>query len=122
MNTVSVTYFDKEGVRRAVDEYVRSLAARHPELEEAILFGSLAGGTPVPGSDADLLFVLSTSDRPFLERIPQLLPSGFPVGMDVFPYTRAELDRMTAEGNPLIRAALREGVTLLRRDHGEWAH
>ena len=115
LSTVSVTYFDDVGVRRAVDAYVHDTAAHHPELEEVILFGSLARGTAVPGSDVDLLLVLSASDRPFLERIPTFLPSGFPVGVDVFPYTRVEIERMKAEGNLFIRAALREGSVVFRR-------
>ncbi|MGH7322134.1 MAG: nucleotidyltransferase domain-containing protein [Candidatus Rokuibacteriota bacterium] len=115
MSTVSVTYFDREGIRRAVAEYVHALAARHAELEEAMLFGSLASGTPVPGSDVDLLLILASSDRPFRARIPLFLPGAFPVGVDVFPYTRAEVERMRREGNPLISRALREGLTIFRR-------
>lgn len=115
MNTVKVTYFDKDLVRAAVDEYVRSLAARRPEVEEVLLFGSLINGIPVPGSDVDLLIILKGSDCPFLERIPAFLPTGFPVGMDVFPYTRAEIERMKGEGNSLVIGALRDGLTLFRR-------
>ena len=99
MSTVRVTYFDRGVVERALDEYVRSLVARHADVEEIILFGSLVAGTPVPGSDVDLLLVLSRSNRGFLDRIPEFLPTGFPVDVDVFPYTREEVDRMTAEGN-----------------------
>lgn len=101
-----------------MDAHVRELALRHPELEEAILFGSLASGTPVPGSDVDLLLVLEDSDRPFLDRIPLFLPGGFPVGVDVFPYIRSEIERMRADGNPLVCGALHRGVTLFRRSSG----
>jgi len=102
-------------VRRAVDDYVHALAARHGEIEEVMLFGSLASGTPVPGSDVDLLLILTSSDRPFRERIPLLLPGRFPVGVDVFPYSRPEVERMRQEGNPRIARALQEGVTIFRR-------
>lgn len=115
MSTVKITYFDRDAVRRALDEHVGTLATRHPEIEQVILFGSLASGTPVPGSDVDLLIVLSGSDHPFLERIPAFLPTGVPVGMDVFPYTREELERMKEAGNVLILDALRRGVSLFRR-------
>lgn len=115
LSTVDITYFDREGVRRAVDEYVERLAARHPELEEVVLFGSLVHGTPVPGSDVDLLLVLSHSDRPFLDRIPIFLPGGFPVGADVFPYTRDEIERMKAEGNGLVLDAIRTGIVVFQR-------
>jgi hypothetical protein len=85
---------------------------------EVVLFGSLASGTPVPGSDVDLLLILASSDRPFRERIPLFLPGKFPVGMDVFPYTRTGVERMRQEGNPLISRAFREGLTLFRRTAG----
>lgn len=118
MGTVRVRYFDRDAARRAVVEHVRALALRHPEIEEVILFGSLAAGTPAPGSDADLLIVLSRSDLPFLARIPAYLPAGLPVAVDVFPYTREELERMAAEGNPFIRSALSAGIHLFRRGDG----
>jgi predicted nucleotidyltransferase len=102
-------------VWRAVGEYVRTLTARHPETEEVIVFGSLVRGTPVPGSDVDILLILSDSDRPFSQRIPVFLPTGFPVGVDVFPYTREEIKRMTKAGNPLILGAIRDGRTVFRR-------
>jgi hypothetical protein len=80
-----------------------------------VVFGSLVKGTAVPGSDVDLLIVLGSSDRSFRDRIPLYLPGRFPCGVDVFPYTRAEIARMTAEGNGLIRAALAEGRTIFSR-------
>ena len=116
LSTVKVTYFDNEAVRRAVDEYARALSERHPELEEVILFGSLVRGTAVPGSDVDLMLILSGSDRPFRERIPEFLPGNFPVGVDVFPYRRDEIERMKTDGNAFVLAAIREGATVFRRN------
>lgn len=115
MSTVSVTWFDKEAVWRAVEAHAAVLAARHPEIEEIVVFGSLVRGTAVPGSDVDLLIILSASDRSFLDRIPAFLPGAFPCGVDVFPYTRAELERMKGDANPLIVGALHEGRTIVRR-------
>ena len=62
-----------------------------------------------------LLIVLSASGQPFLGRIPACLPGAFPCGVDVFPYTRAEIARMTSERNSLITVALREGRTVFKR-------
>lgn len=114
-STVAITYFDRAGVRQAAEALACELAARHPEVEEVILFGSVAWGTPVPGSDVDLMLVLSGSDRPFPHRIARYVPTNFPVGLDVFPYTRGEIARMRADGNLLVLDALRRGVTLFRR-------
>lgn len=102
-------------MERALGEYVRALVARRPEVEEVVLFGSLVSGTPVPGSDVDLLLVLTRSDRAFLDRIPEFLPAGFPVAVDVFPYTREEIEQMAAEGNRFVQGVLREGRNLFRR-------
>ncbi len=88
------------------------MKARHPEIEQVLLFGSLARGDAVPGSDADLLLILSSAELPFLERIPRYLPEGLPLGVDLFPYTQEEIDRMLAEGNQFIRQAMKEGTPL----------
>jgi hypothetical protein len=58
---------------------------------------------------------VTASDRPFLGRISGYLPGAFPCGVDVFPYTRAEIARMASEGNSLIAAALGEGRTIFTR-------
>ena len=89
------------------------MVARHPEVERVLLFGSLARGEAVPGSDADLLLILSSAGQPFLERIPRYLPTGLPLGVDVFPYTGDEIERMRAAGNPFIVRALQEGIDLV---------
>jgi predicted nucleotidyltransferase len=88
------------------------MKARHPEIEQVLLFGSLARGDAVPGSDADLLVILSCANRPFIERIPRYLPVGLSLGVDVFPYTRDEIDRMLAEGNHFMCQAVKEGLAL----------
>ena len=88
------------------------MRASYLEIEQVILFGSLARGEAAPVSDADLLVILSWSVQQFLERIPRYLPVGLPVGVGVFPYTREEVDRMLAEGNLFIRQATQEGIAL----------
>lgn len=112
MASVKITYFDRAGVLAALGRYVAALVADHPEVRRIVLFGSLARGDAVPGSDVDLLIVVAHSSLPFRERIPQYLPDGFPVGMDVFPYTEEEIEAMQAEGNSFIRRALSEGIVL----------
>jgi len=95
-----------------LEAVARRMKARHPEIERVLLFGSLARGEAVPGSDADLLVILSSADRPFMERIPKYLPAGLPLGVDVFPYTRDEIERMVAENNHFMRRAIKEGIAL----------
>jgi UTP:GlnB (protein PII) uridylyltransferase len=73
-DSVEIFWLDKEAAKANVAEAVGRLVEAHPESERVVLFGSLARGDAAPGSDADLLVVLSHSDLPFLERIPRYLP------------------------------------------------
>ena len=111
-SSVNIYWLDSQRVVESLKAVARQMRASHPEIEQVLLFGSLARGEAAPGSDADLLVILSSSTQPFLERIPRYLPVGLPVGVDVFPYTREEIDRMLAEGNLFIRQATQEGIAL----------
>ncbi len=84
-----------------------------PEIDRVILFGSLARGTAGPGSDADLLVVVSHTDLPFPDRFVRYAPAGVGLGVDVFAYTQSELEKMLADGNSFVARALSEGVELL---------
>ena len=84
----------------------------HPEVEKIIVFGSFIRDEAVPGSDLDLLIILSDSQIPLMERIPRFLPSSFPIPVDVFPYTKKEVEMMLEEGNLFIKRALAEGKEL----------
>lgn len=94
---------------------MEELARRRPEIERVLLFGSLATGRAVPGSDADLLIILKDSDCRFLDRIPLYIPDACGIGVDVFPYTQVEVDAMLADGNWFIRRALAEGIEIYAR-------
>ncbi|MHC4181352.1 MAG: nucleotidyltransferase domain-containing protein [Planctomycetota bacterium] len=83
----------------------------HPELERVIWFGSWVCGTPVPGSDVDLCLILSKSEKPFRDRVPDYLPVGFPTGVDLLPYTEAEFRRLRRD-SPELYAAIARGVEL----------
>ncbi len=92
---------------------MRALKIRRPEIEHAVLFGSLQRGDAVPGSDADVLLALRTTDLPFSERAAAYRPEGVGIPVDLFVYTRAELDDMLADGNRFVSRALAEGRDLL---------
>jgi predicted nucleotidyltransferase len=85
-----------------MDEYASRLFATHASIEEIVVFGSFETGTWAPGSDLDVLIVLASSDRPVHDRVPQFLPGAFPVGLDLFPFTREEL--AAREPSPLLDA------------------
>ncbi len=96
-SSVVIKSVDRRQIEQAVEQYTARLRAEHPEIECIIWFGSWVNGLPRPGSDVDLCLILSASDTPRHERSADFLPVGFPVGMDLFVYTRAEFERLREE-------------------------
>jgi predicted nucleotidyltransferase len=113
---VKISYFDEKAVCQALKLFLAELEGKHPEVEKVVIFGSFTKGQCVPGSDVDLLLILTESTIPLLERIPRYMPSAFPVPVDVFPYTKAEVARMLGEGNPFIKRAVEEGKVITGGD------
>ena len=111
--SLAVKSNNEAAVERAVRVWARHIRDRRPEVRRIIWFGSRVNGIPAPGSDVDLCLVLTHSDKPFRERIGDYLPFGFPVGLDLFPYTQTELDRLRLEQASWHRA-LTSGVDLLK--------
>lgn len=99
---------------KSLDELLPVLIEGY-EPERVILFGSLARGDVGEWSDLDLLIVKETPDA-FLERSKEVaLLCRAMVGVDYLVYTPAELAEMVESGNPFIREALKEGITLYER-------
>lgn len=96
MSSVEIKSVDFTAVRQAADSYASRLLLANPGIEEIVVFGSFANDRYVPGSDLDVLIVLTHSDIPVRDRIPDLLPDRFPVPLDLFPFTRAELSERAA--------------------------
>ncbi len=92
---------------------MKMLKCDHPEIERVILFGSLRRGDAVPGSDADVLLVLRESALSFRERSVYYAPTGIGIGVDIFAYTRSELDAMCMSNNAFVFRALVEGMDLV---------
>ena len=95
MSSVVIKSIDESQVRRSMDAHAAHLLTTHPEVEEIVVFGSFADGTWSPGSDLDVFVVLTQANQPVRDRIPALMPRRFPVGVDLFPYTREEMAALT---------------------------
>lgn len=108
----------REAILSALEAAARRLVAERPEVLEVRLFGSLARGDAGPGSDADILIVLSETERPFLERIPDYARAlaGAGIGCDVLPYTRTELARLRHAEGSFADTACRESRVLAARE------
>jgi len=92
LSIVRVRSIDREQVSQAVAAYTHALRQGHAEIERIIWFGSWVNGLPSPGSDVDLCLILSSSDKSPRDRVSEFLPLGFPVGVDLCVYTRAEFE------------------------------
>lgn len=114
-SSVSVIWLDRKAVVASIKRSVSRLARSHPEIERVLMFGSMARNEAVPGSDVDLLFIVSKSERRFVDRLPEYMMTNRYVPVDVLVYTRDEIEKMTRDGNPLIRQAVKEGITVFER-------
>lgn len=104
-------------VRAALETRAQQLLAERPEVLEVRLFGSLVKGNAGPGSDADLVIVLHDSNIAFAGRIPIYLDFfvGAGISCDVFPYTKSELSRLSAEKHRFIATIWHESQVLAAR-------
>ena len=110
-NIVVIKSIDRDRINSAVEAYVARLRQTHPEIERTIWFGSWVNGLPAPGNDVDLCLIISASDKPGRERLPDYLPVGFPGGIDLFFYTREEFERLRVE-SPGWHQAISSGVEI----------
>lgn len=110
-------FLDRPGTVEAYRRLALQAAARDPRITRVVLFGSLATGRATIASDADLMVVLRDHPLRAIERIPEYLElfRGGPLGVDVFPYTEAEVACRIAEGHPFQARIEAEGVELFRR-------
>ena len=111
--SVKVFSLDRDKAVEAVRTAMQAVKQRCPEIDRVILFGSLARGNAVPGSDADVLVVLHHTDSPYHERFVRYMPHGVAMDVDVFAYTHSELEEMRRSGNRFAARALQDGIDLL---------
>lgn len=109
--SVRIWKFDRNAVLSRLSGWA-SRVGENPEVLGVILFGSLARGDATAASDADVLILLRDSSLDFSERLVRFKPIGLGIGVDVFPYTRAEAERALDEGWGTVRVALEEGEIL----------
>jgi predicted nucleotidyltransferase len=109
LNSVTFKSVDHEAIKRAVNSFAHQLRQDHPEVERVIWFGSWVTGLPVPGSDVDICLIISSSENSPRDRISKYLPLGFPVGVDLFAYTRSEFEQLR-NNTPGLYEAISSGV------------
>lgn len=110
--SVKVIFADRNQIMGALERLVHTWVHKYPEIVRIILFGSYVRGDYFPGSDVDVLIILTESNKRLLERIPAFYPSSFPCDIDIFPYTHEEIDRLRNDPHGLVHRALSEGMQL----------
>ena len=103
---------DGEIVQAAIDDMADRIAERF-QPRRIILFGSQARGTPDYHSDVDLLVVMEDGTDKIdaaIEIREAVMDS--PVAKDIVVTTPGEIARRGNLAGTVLRAALREGVTL----------
>lgn len=114
-SSVVIKSVDRQAIQSATEAYVEELRKLYPEIERLYWFGSWVSGLPVPGSDVDICLILSASQERPRDRISRYLPSRFPVGIDLFAYTRDEFDRLRID-SPQWFAAITSGREMQLRE------
>lgn len=115
--TVRVFSLDRARIAEALHELVERRYRPDGNVAAVYLFGSFAWGTPVPGSDLDILVIVVDDRRPARDRIQDYLPGAFPIGVDVLVWTRAEWQERLGRGDRLARQIATQGRLLLT-EHG----
>ena len=103
-----VRWAEPEPITEAIRAWAAELRRRRPEVAEIYWYGSWVSGTPTPSSDVDLCVVVEADSRRPRDRLPDFLPSRFPVGIDLAVLTRAELADL-AERAPSWHGAIVSG-------------
>jgi len=94
-------------IRQVVDQIVNKFEPR-----KVILFGSHAYGMPTADSDADLLVIINTQQRPVRLAARIAANIDHPVPLDVVVKTPNEVAARIKSGDTFLTKILSEGVIL----------
>ena len=114
LTSVKIRPVDAATVTDALKKWAEKLRSNNSAIKAVGYFGSYAKKTFAPGSDLDVIIVLEESPFPrFFDRIPDLYPQSFPVGVDIFAYTVEEINKMKSRKNSWIEHILDETIWVL---------
>ena len=103
--SVKVFYIDRERLINDLKKWAEKVSKLF-NVSEIILFGSIAKGNAIPGSDADVLIIIDKGDKEKTWKIAYSLWRGFP--MDLFVVYKGEK-------NPLVDESKSQGIILLSK-------
>jgi len=111
----SSRFVDRGAVIAALHECAERLKAQEPEAIAVYLFGSFAGGTATPHSDADVVVEVASEEPALRERVWQAAFTAFldaPVPVDLFVLSSAQLAEGMHTQKGVAGTVAREGVRL----------
>jgi len=115
---VRVFALDRDALLHALRKRARELVENNPDVVAVWLIGSLARDEAKPGSDADIVVFIRSSEVPFVQRIPEFSRwfSRTGVPCEVRPYTLEEWGQLRSEGARVVHSLEREGLVLASRE------
>lgn len=113
--SVKAKFLDREKTVKDLRQATRQLRRSDSRVRQVVLFGSLVKGDYVPGSDADVLVILETDPRPFMDRIPEFRRwfLNVPIDVEVFPYTQDEMAKGQADPGSFIHSVMTGPIEFL---------
>ena len=120
MSSVRIISPDWTGILDRLQSWADDLVASGKDVLGVLLYGSLARGNHAPGSDGDLIIVVSESNEEPAERAVQFRTPRIGLPVDLTVYTEAELSRLITEKLPFLKQAMTEGRWLATAP--EWEH
>ncbi len=116
---VTVLKINKEKILERLNKWAKKIGEENTNVLCIVLFGSLVKDNYTPLSDADILIVLNKSEKKFHERIPDFLPTGIGMSVDIFPYTFEEFLTLYNEKNQIIMNFLNQSLILYKNKNFE---
>ncbi len=97
--------------QKQINDFGRRLA-REFKPRKVVLFGSYAYGNPRPGSDVDLLVVMSLAGNPVDKSVEMRLRLRPRFPLDLLIRTPAKIKERLALGDDFIKDILEKGIVL----------
>ncbi len=112
--SVKIISLNTEDIMRRLKESAHLLKLENHDVTDVYLFGSLAQGKAVPGSDADVMIVLRKSDKMIIDRVTDFMDyfCDAGIGVDIFPYTKDEVGEFVKDKSLFFREVLAHRIKL----------
>ena len=118
-SSVKVRYLNGPEIIKKLRSVAKDICRKNDNISGIYLFGSLSKNIYAPGSDADILIILNQDNRRIIDRISEFLKFflNSNIAVDIFPYTRDELQGMLSCKNSFVMQAWKEKIKPAEKDY-----